>query len=121
MGQDSKVNEPARNDWISPYFVLTFHHSKCAGQAQAAISSIGQNAFAPSRKGPWTVINKQIMSPDGDARAYVSWAPYWWPNCCEDAQGDGPGSNMDVKKRQLLSQSPQVLLNVSVSNDTKSV
>ncbi|UZJ56916.1 hypothetical protein CBS101457_006236 [Exobasidium rhododendri] len=102
MGQDLKNNEPLRNDWISPYFVLTFHHSKCASQAQSAITAITTNATETAKRGPWTVLNKMTMSPDNDPRAYVSWAPYWWPDCCEDAEERKKVSTKvtDYEKRQ---------------------
>lgn len=94
--------EEARNDWVSPYFVLTYHHGKCAGEAQEAIALINRNATITGAAGPWTVINKRTMSADGDPRAYVSWAPYWWPDCCEDQQQrqDGNGSAMDESAKR---------------------
>lgn len=85
-----------RNDWISPYFILTYYHSKCAGQAQEAISAILQNASDTASQGPWSVVHDGNLSPDGNSRSYVSWAPYYWPGCCEDLNENG----LAAQKRQ---------------------
>jgi hypothetical protein len=75
--------ESTRIDWISPYFVLTYHHSKCSNQAQAAIGLILNNATRAASQKPPTVVHDEALSPDGSSRSYVSWAPYWWPDCCQ--------------------------------------
>jgi hypothetical protein len=31
--------------------------------------------------GPWSVLNKTVLPPSGDKKDYMSWAPYFWPNC----------------------------------------
>ncbi|KAG9033457.1 hypothetical protein FS837_002457 [Tulasnella sp. UAMH 9824] len=32
-------------------------------------------------QGPWSVMNKSIKAPTGDPHDYLSWSPYWWPDC----------------------------------------
>jgi len=32
-------------------------------------------------QGPWSVLNKTITPPSGDIHDYLSFAPYYWPNC----------------------------------------
>lgn len=107
MGQKSTEWESPRNDWISPYFVLTYHHSKCADQAQEAVGSILRNASKTARHEPWTVLHNGSLSPDGNSRSYVSWAPYWWPDCCQDvgtsntASENEPDQSGELNKRQV--------------------
>ncbi|KAF8310497.1 chondroitin AC/alginate lyase [Clavulina sp. PMI_390] len=31
--------------------------------------------------GPWAVTNKTILPPSNNIHDYLSYAPYWWPNC----------------------------------------
>lgn len=110
MGQKSTDYESPRNDWISPYFVLTYHHSRCADEAQEAVGSILRNASKTAHREPWTVMHNGTLSPDGNPRSYVSWAPYWWPSCCQDVEtsnnagGVDPDQSSDeLKKRQTSS------------------
>jgi len=28
-------------------------------------------------------MNKTVVPPSGDKHAYMSWAPYWWPDCSD--------------------------------------
>lgn len=34
-----------------------------------------------NQQGPWSVMNKSIIAPTGDPHDYLSWSPYWWPDC----------------------------------------
>lgn len=85
MLQKTSEYESVRIDWISPYFVLTYHHSKCSNQAQAAIGLVLNNATRAASQKPPTVVHDEALSPDGSSRSYVSWAPYWWPDCCQQS------------------------------------
>ncbi|UZJ56915.1 hypothetical protein CBS101457_006235 [Exobasidium rhododendri] len=42
------------------------------------------NATESAKEGPWTVVNAVTASPNHDSQAYVSFARYFWANCCED-------------------------------------
>jgi hypothetical protein len=77
-------HESTRIDWISPYFVLTHQHSKSADQGHAAIEAILHNATNTLHREPPTVLHDAALSPDLNSRSYVSWAPYWWPDCCQE-------------------------------------
>lgn len=109
LAQDNLDVVAMRNDWISPYFILTYYHSKCSGQAQEAINTILNNASDTANQGPWSVVHDGKLSPDGSSRSYVSWAPYYWPACCEDLDQnevlmEKKASNDDTNDVKLLAQ-----------------
>ncbi|KAJ3538507.1 hypothetical protein NM688_g6514 [Phlebia brevispora] len=68
------------NDWVNVDYVKQAA-SKPNPDTAAAISNIASKADSTAQKGPWTIINKNINPPSGDARDYLSWAPYHWPDC----------------------------------------
>lgn len=84
--------ENTRIDWISPYFVLTHRHSKSADQGRAAINLILHNATDTLHRAPPTVLHDPALSPDGSSRSYVSFAPYWWPDCCQRSRAGQPST-----------------------------
>lgn len=103
LAQEPLYVEQARNDWISPSFVVNYHQSKCANQAKAAIDIMAVNATLAAKMGPWTVINDEVASPNGDSRAYVSFARYYWADCCEDQEerkGKLAGMKSDNRRRK---------------------
>ncbi|KAJ6519628.1 chondroitin AC/alginate lyase [Mycena sanguinolenta] len=78
-------------DWVHPEYVL-----KPSTQATGAQNAIMKRASSTAKNGPWSVTNsKDIVPPSGNARDYLSWAPYHWPNCnwCES----GASSNSKGK------------------------
>ncbi|TEB29271.1 hypothetical protein FA13DRAFT_1755638 [Coprinellus micaceus] len=66
------------NDFVDPDYILTRNYPTNTGLAQATI-----NAWAKSLagRGPWSVMDKAGIPPTGDKHDYLSWAPYWWPDC----------------------------------------
>ncbi|TFL01411.1 alginate lyase-domain-containing protein [Pterulicium gracile] len=40
-------------------------------------------AARSAANGPWSVVNKPATPPTGDKRDFMSWAPYWHPDCSE--------------------------------------
>ncbi|KAF9531114.1 chondroitin AC/alginate lyase [Crepidotus variabilis] len=66
------------NDFIDPDYILV---GNFGDQTQAAQASIMAWANELSLTGPWSVIQKPVTPPSGDKHDYMSWAPYWWPDC----------------------------------------
>ncbi|RPD61570.1 chondroitin AC/alginate lyase [Lentinus tigrinus ALCF2SS1-7] len=66
------------NDFIDPQYVLSKDFSNITVEAQDTIISWAQTMAA---QGPWSVMNKTYAPPTGNKHDYMSWAPYWWPDC----------------------------------------
>ncbi|KAA1474643.1 chondroitin AC/alginate lyase [Dentipellis sp. KUC8613] len=66
------------NTFIDPQWVLAKNFSDSTKPAQQTII---QWADQLNQEGPWSVMNKPFDPPSGDKHDYMSWAPYWWPNC----------------------------------------
>jgi hypothetical protein len=66
------------NDFVDPDYIVAKGWNTSTAGAQDTI--IGW-AEASAASGPWTVANKPATPPSGDKRDYMSWAPYWWPDC----------------------------------------
>ncbi|KAG6810901.1 hypothetical protein H0H92_009894 [Tricholoma furcatifolium] len=66
------------NDFVNPDFIVAgvFGNNTIAAQ-----STILQWANESAVGGPWSVTQKNITAPSGNIHDYMSWAPYWWPNC----------------------------------------
>ncbi|KAJ3476475.1 hypothetical protein NLI96_g11133 [Meripilus lineatus] len=66
------------NDFIPPQYFLSKNWSNTTLEAQQTILAWAEETAA---KGPWSVMNKTITPPSGTKHDYMSWAPYWWPDC----------------------------------------
>ncbi|KAI0335413.1 chondroitin AC/alginate lyase [Cubamyces sp. BRFM 1775] len=67
------------NDWVNVNYVL---QQSSAGNTAAAKQSILDKASGTAKSGPWSVVNKNsVTPPSGDVHDYLSWAPYHWPQC----------------------------------------
>ncbi|GLB39576.1 putative alginate lyase [Lyophyllum shimeji] len=66
------------NDFVDPDFVVARIFGQYTVAAQASILAWAKSL---SRQGPWTVTSKTIEPPSNDIHDYMSWSPYWWPNC----------------------------------------
>ncbi|KAH8100385.1 chondroitin AC/alginate lyase [Cristinia sonorae] len=66
------------NDFVDPTFILARNFSPSTILAQKTIL---KSAVESAASGPWSVTNKSIIAPTGDKHDYMSWAPYWWPDC----------------------------------------
>ncbi|KAF9045369.1 chondroitin AC/alginate lyase [Panaeolus papilionaceus] len=66
------------NDFVDPDFILEKKYGPNTAQAQNTIISWA-NSLASN--GPWTVMSKNGVPPSGTKHDYMSWAPYWWPDC----------------------------------------
>ncbi|KAF9459037.1 chondroitin AC/alginate lyase [Collybia nuda] len=68
------------NVFIDPAYVLAKNFSANTATAQ---QSIMNTALELADQGPWSVVNKTAVAPSGDIHDYLSWAPYWWPDCSQ--------------------------------------
>ncbi|KAL0945911.1 hypothetical protein HGRIS_012194 [Hohenbuehelia grisea] len=66
------------NDFVDPDYILAGNYGPNSQAAQRTIVSWAREL---ALKGPWTVTSKNVSAPTGDRHTYMSWAPYWWPNC----------------------------------------
>ncbi|PFH51147.1 hypothetical protein AMATHDRAFT_143319 [Amanita thiersii Skay4041] len=66
------------NDFIDPEFVLARQYVNNTMGAQATIKDWADELAA---QGSWSVTSKPFNAPSGDKHDYMSWAPYWWPDC----------------------------------------
>ncbi|TFK69870.1 chondroitin AC/alginate lyase [Pluteus cervinus] len=66
------------NDFIDPnYFLKTQFAENTSGAQQTVFTRADEFAAL----GPWSVMNKSATPPSGSKHDYMSWAPYWWPDC----------------------------------------
>ncbi|KAF8152909.1 chondroitin AC/alginate lyase [Crassisporium funariophilum] len=66
------------NDFVDPDYILSKKFGDHTFQARQSILVWADSLAA---KGPWSVMNKAVNPPSGDKHDYMSWAPYWWPDC----------------------------------------
>jgi len=66
------------NVFVDPDYIVARQFPPNTLAAQKTIVSWAQELAA---EGPWTVMSKNVTSPSGDKHDYLSWAPYWWPDC----------------------------------------
>ncbi|KAI0265334.1 chondroitin AC/alginate lyase [Gloeopeniophorella convolvens] len=86
------------NDFIEPSYLLNKNWTNTTVVAQ---ESIVQWADWLAEQGPWSVItSKPFNAPSGDPHDYLSWAPYWWPNCT------GVGNTTELTPQQIWKTCP---------------
>jgi len=66
------------NVFVDPDFIVA---RKFANNTLAAQQTIVAWAHELAGQGPWTVMSKNVTPPTGNKHDYMSWAPYWWPDC----------------------------------------
>ncbi|KDN41150.1 chondroitin AC/alginate lyase [Tilletiaria anomala UBC 951] len=86
------------NDWVSPLYVMDVSNGQIdASGSINAQSRIQQAGVWSAKAGPWSVLNQKVSTPSGDKHDYLSWAPYWWPDCnwCGQNSAQSDGDNGD--------------------------
>lgn len=66
------------NGFVDPRWLLAKNWNANSTAAQGAIIS-GTDDLA--LQSPWSVINKTILAPTNNTHDYLSFAPYYWPDC----------------------------------------
>ncbi|KAJ6588175.1 alginate lyase-domain-containing protein [Mycena capillaripes] len=87
------------NDFVDPDYIAAGKLVNTTGAAQAEIIAWAEQLAS---SGPWTVTSKPITAPSGDKKDYMSWAPYWWPDCT------GVGNTTELTPEQIWVTCPYV-------------
>ncbi|KAF8058672.1 chondroitin AC/alginate lyase [Lyophyllum atratum] len=66
------------NEFVNPDFIVAGLFGNNTLQAQTTILEWAADS---SKEGPWSVTKKVFVPPSGDIHDFMSWSPYWWPNC----------------------------------------
>ncbi|CAE6416169.1 hypothetical protein ACGC1H_007208 [Rhizoctonia solani] len=82
------------NEFIPPKVFLSIP-DVWTNTTRAAQSSIVKFADEILREGPWSVMNKSVTPPSGNKHDYLSYRPYYWPNC------DGVGNTTELTQEQI--------------------
>ncbi|KAH9046601.1 chondroitin AC/alginate lyase [Lactarius hengduanensis] len=91
---------PYDNDFIEPSYILGKNWNTTTVVAQEAIV---QWADSLAAQGPWSVTtSKAFLAPSNNTHDYLSWAPYWWPNC------SGVGNTTELTPQQIWVTCPYV-------------
>ncbi|KAJ7720916.1 chondroitin AC/alginate lyase [Mycena metata] len=87
------------NDFVDPTYIAAGNFVNTSSDAQQTVVSWAEYLSA---SGPWSVTTKAIVAPSGDKHDYMSWAPYWWPNCT------GVGNTTELTPQQIWVTCPYV-------------
>ncbi|CAE6474335.1 unnamed protein product [Rhizoctonia solani] len=87
------------NEFIPPKVLLSTPEL-WTNTTRAAQASIVKFADEILREGPWSVMNKSVTPPSGNKHDYLSYRPYYWPNC------DGVGNTTELTQEQSTSPPP---------------
>ncbi|KAH8982367.1 chondroitin AC/alginate lyase [Lactarius hatsudake] len=91
---------PYDNDFIEPSYILGKNWNTTTVVAQEAIV---QWADSLAAQGPWSITtSKAFLAPSNNTHDYLSWAPYWWPNC------SGVGNTTELTPQQIWVTCPYV-------------
>ncbi|EJD51798.1 chondroitin AC/alginate lyase [Auricularia subglabra TFB-10046 SS5] len=82
------------NEFVPPSYTLSKPWEKDNNTLDAA-QSIVTWADTLFTQGPWSVTYKPFPAPTGDKHDYMSWAPYWWPDC------SGVGNKTELTPEQV--------------------
>ncbi|KAF9001208.1 chondroitin AC/alginate lyase [Cyathus striatus] len=85
------------NDFLDPAFIVSKEYGNNTLAAQETVVKWADTLAA---QGPWSVMTKQGIAPSGDMHDYLSWAPYWWPNCT------GVGNTTELTPEQIWTTCP---------------
>ncbi|TFK28305.1 hypothetical protein FA15DRAFT_678507 [Coprinopsis marcescibilis] len=76
----SEAQTSYANEFVDPDYIL---NGNFPGNTASAQKTIGDWATKLAADGPWSVTSKDATPPSGTKHDYMSWAPYWWPDCSE--------------------------------------
>ncbi|CAE6489063.1 unnamed protein product [Rhizoctonia solani] len=66
-------------------------------------------------QGPWTVTSKTMLPPTGDKRDFMSFRPYFWPDC------SGVGNDTELTNEQIYTTCPYVRRDGEFNPDVRMV
>ncbi|KZV91347.1 chondroitin AC/alginate lyase [Exidia glandulosa HHB12029] len=82
------------NEFVAPEIILSKPWTKNNNTLDAA-ESIVSWADTLGKQGPWSVTFKPFTAPTKDKHDYLSWAPYWWPDC------SGVGNKTELTQEEI--------------------
>jgi len=85
------------NDFVDPDFIVK---GNFGNNTLAAQNTIIEWAKETAAGGPWAVTDKAVAAPTGNKHDYLSWAPYWWPDC------SGVGNKTELTPEQIWTTCP---------------
>ncbi|CAE6405612.1 unnamed protein product [Rhizoctonia solani] len=66
------------NEFVTPDFFLEKNWPDVTKYAR---DTIVEGARQIAAEGPWAVTSKKVMPPTDNTHDYLSWGPYYWPDC----------------------------------------
>lgn len=76
-----KVDPPATQYWNGQHLARVKHAPKSrSAEVLDSLRMLRKNANAALKRGPYSVVDKEIIPPSGDKHDYLSFSRYWWPN-----------------------------------------
>jgi len=100
------------NEFPDPDYILAGDFPENTVLAQA---TIGKWARSLAQDGPWSVTTKAATAPSGDIHDFMSWAPYWWPDCSE------VGNTTALPEAEVWTQCPYVRRDGQFNPDVRGV
>ncbi|CAE6435341.1 unnamed protein product [Rhizoctonia solani] len=82
------------NEFVPPKVLLSTSEV-WANTTRAARASIVKFADEILREGPWSAMNKTVIPPSGNKHDYLSYRPYYWPNC------NGVGNTTELTQEEI--------------------
>ncbi|KAJ7151336.1 chondroitin AC/alginate lyase [Mycena crocata] len=86
-------------EFVDPDYIAAGKFANTTGAAQESILAWAEHV---SSSGPWRVTDKPMLAPSGDKKDYMSWAPYWWPDCSK------VGNTTELTPEQVWTTCPYV-------------
>ncbi|KAI0752836.1 chondroitin AC/alginate lyase, partial [Daedaleopsis nitida] len=100
------------NDFLDPNAILARDFSNITIDAQDTIIAWAEDLAA---EGPWSVTNKSFAAPTGSKQDYMSWAPYWWPDC------SSVGNTTELTAEEVWTTCPYVVRDGQFNPDGRTI
>ncbi|KAH9929064.1 chondroitin AC/alginate lyase [Epithele typhae] len=100
------------NDFIDPKIILSNGLSNLTIEAQETIVEWAEDLAAA---GPWNVTSKPFTPPSGTKKDYMSFAPYWWPDC------SSVGNTTALTQNEVWTTCPYVVRDGKFNPDAREV
>ncbi|KXN81032.1 hypothetical protein AN958_06278 [Leucoagaricus sp. SymC.cos] len=101
------------NDFVNPDYIVNL--GNFGNQTLAAQATILDWARQSAVGSPWSVMNKTYAPPTGDKHDYLSWSPYWWPDC------SGVGNTTELAPEQIWTTCPYKARDGQFNPDVRTV
>ncbi|KAF9648312.1 chondroitin AC/alginate lyase [Thelephora ganbajun] len=105
------------NDFVDPDYIVG---RKFPANTAIAQKTIVRWANEYATLGPWSVMNKSVVPPTGDKHTYMSWLPYWWPDCSNVGNTTALSREQVYKQCKYVQRDGEFNPDVRLVNDTGS-